>query len=71
MMYDTQNYGVYGFCPSSRIQNTRKHEVSETSSHSCVLFSHFVTSKIPLNYLITIEYNMQQPPKLIKLGLEQ
>jgi hypothetical protein len=30
MVYNTQNYWVSGLCPSSRIQNTRKHNVSET-----------------------------------------
>jgi hypothetical protein len=34
MVYNTQNYWVSGLCPSSRILNTRKHNVSETGSVS-------------------------------------
>jgi hypothetical protein len=71
MVYNTQNYLGFWTCPSSGILNTRKHNVSETSIHSCILFSHFTPSKIPFNYLITIECNMKQPPGLIKRGLEQ
>jgi hypothetical protein len=40
MVYNTQNYFVSGLCPSSRIPNTRKHNVSETgpvSETSCSL----------------------------------
>jgi hypothetical protein len=30
MVYNTQNYWVFGLCPSFRILETRKHNVSET-----------------------------------------
>jgi hypothetical protein len=30
MVYNTKKYWVYGLCPSSRIMNVRKHDVSET-----------------------------------------
>jgi hypothetical protein len=30
MVYDTQNYWVFGLCPSSGILETRKRSVSET-----------------------------------------
>jgi hypothetical protein len=30
MVYHTQNYWVFGLCPSSGILETRKHNVSET-----------------------------------------
>jgi hypothetical protein len=36
MVYHTQNYWDFGFCPSSGILGTRKHDVSETGS-VCVL----------------------------------
>jgi hypothetical protein len=35
-MYDTQNYWLSGLCASSRILNTRKHNVSETGSDSII-----------------------------------
>jgi hypothetical protein len=31
-VYNTQNYWVFGLCPSSGILDTRKHNVSETGS---------------------------------------
>jgi hypothetical protein len=34
MVYDTQNYWVFGLFPSSRIVENRKHDVSETGSVS-------------------------------------
>jgi hypothetical protein len=34
MVYKTQNYWVFGLCPSSGIVETRKHNVSETGSVS-------------------------------------
>jgi hypothetical protein len=34
MVYNTQNYWVFGLCPSSGILETRKHNVSETGSVS-------------------------------------
>jgi hypothetical protein len=34
MVYNTQNYWVYGRCPSSGIPESRKHDVSETESVS-------------------------------------
>jgi hypothetical protein len=34
MMYNTQNYWVFGLCPSSGILETRKHSISETGSVS-------------------------------------
>jgi hypothetical protein len=34
MVYDTQNYWVFGLCPSSIILETKKHNVSETGSVS-------------------------------------
>jgi hypothetical protein len=30
MAYNTQNYWVFGLCPSSGILETREHNVSET-----------------------------------------
>jgi hypothetical protein len=36
MMYNTQNYGVFGPCPSSGILKTREHSFSETGS-VCIL----------------------------------
>jgi hypothetical protein len=30
MVYNTQNYWVFGLCPSSGVIKTRKHDVSET-----------------------------------------
>jgi hypothetical protein len=30
MVYNTQNYWVFGLCPSSGILETRKHTVSES-----------------------------------------
>jgi hypothetical protein len=32
MVYNTQNYWVFGLCPSSGILGTRKHKVSEIGS---------------------------------------
>jgi hypothetical protein len=32
MVYNTQNYCVFGVCPSSSILKTREHNVSETGS---------------------------------------
>jgi hypothetical protein len=32
----SQNYRVYGFCPSSSILKIREHNVSETGSVSCL-----------------------------------
>jgi hypothetical protein len=32
MLYNTQNYWVFGLCVSSGIQETREHHVSETGS---------------------------------------
>jgi hypothetical protein len=32
MVYNIQNYCVLGLCPSSRILEKRKHDVSETES---------------------------------------
>jgi hypothetical protein len=32
MVYNIQNYWVFGLCPSSSILETRKHNVSETGS---------------------------------------
>jgi hypothetical protein len=37
MEYNTQNYWVFGLCPSSGILETRKHNVSETGSVSVLL----------------------------------
>jgi hypothetical protein len=34
MVYNTQNYWIFGLCPSSGILETRKHNVSETGSVS-------------------------------------
>jgi hypothetical protein len=34
MVYNTQNYWVFGLCPSSDTLETRKHNVSETVSVS-------------------------------------
>jgi hypothetical protein len=34
MVHYTQNYWVFGLCPSSGIVGTRKHDVSETGSVS-------------------------------------
>jgi hypothetical protein len=34
MVYNTQNYWAFGLCPPSSITETRKHNVSETSSVS-------------------------------------
>jgi hypothetical protein len=34
MVYNTQNYCVFGLCPSSGVLETRKHDVSETGSVS-------------------------------------
>jgi hypothetical protein len=34
LAYNTQNYWVSGLCPSSRIVNTRKYNVSKTESVS-------------------------------------
>jgi hypothetical protein len=34
MVYNTQNYWVFGLCPSTDILETRKHNVSETGSVS-------------------------------------
>jgi hypothetical protein len=34
MVYNTQNYWIFGFCPSSGILKTREHNVSETGSVS-------------------------------------
>jgi hypothetical protein len=34
MVYDTQNYWVFGLCPSSGILETRKHNISESRSVS-------------------------------------
>jgi hypothetical protein len=34
MVYNTQNYWVFGLFPSSGILGTRKHDVSETESVS-------------------------------------
>jgi hypothetical protein len=34
MVFNTQNYWVFGFFPSSGILETREHDVSETGSVS-------------------------------------
>jgi hypothetical protein len=34
MVYDIQDYWVFGLCPSSGIQKTEEHNVSETGSVS-------------------------------------
>jgi hypothetical protein len=34
MVYNTQNYYVFGLCPSSGILENRKHNVSETDQVS-------------------------------------
>jgi hypothetical protein len=34
MVYNTQNYWLFGLCPSSGILESRKHNVSETGSVS-------------------------------------
>jgi hypothetical protein len=34
MVYNTQNYWVFGLCPSSGILKIRKHKVSENESDS-------------------------------------
>jgi hypothetical protein len=36
MVYDTKNYRVYGFCPSSGILETRGHTVLETGCASAL-----------------------------------
>jgi hypothetical protein len=45
MVYNTQNYWVFGLCPSSGILETRKHDVSETGSVSET--SCFLVSTVP------------------------
>jgi hypothetical protein len=49
MVYNTQNYWVFGLCPSSSILKTRKHNVSETPSASILRWGgrHLVLSKGP------------------------
>jgi hypothetical protein len=37
MVYNTQNYWVFGLCPSSGILSTRKHKVSGTTSVSVLI----------------------------------
>jgi hypothetical protein len=36
MLYSTQNYLIFGPCPSSGILETRKHNVSETGLRLCI-----------------------------------
>jgi hypothetical protein len=40
MAYNTNNYWVFGLCPSSGIVGTRKHDVSETGSVSVLRCVH-------------------------------
>jgi hypothetical protein len=41
MVYNTQNYWIFGLCPSSGIVETTKHDVSETGCFRNVVFSNF------------------------------
>jgi hypothetical protein len=42
MVYNTQNYWVFGLCTSSGILDTRKHNVSETGSVSVLRCLHLL-----------------------------
>jgi hypothetical protein len=44
MEYNTQNYWIFGLCPSFDVLETRKHDVSETDPVSGTLC--FLVSKI-------------------------
>jgi hypothetical protein len=44
-IYNTLNYWVSGFCPSSKILNTTKHNVSETGSVSSSGLSPFILGR--------------------------
>jgi hypothetical protein len=68
MVYNTQNYWVFGLCPLSSILETRKHNVSETGCfHSQVRGAGGKTptllgpiERANLNYKVTRKHNVSE-----------
>jgi hypothetical protein len=69
MVYNTQNYWVFGLCPSSGILETRKHNVSETgyvSETLCCLVSRIPDNRQSQKPVILINMNFAHYFSVIK-----
>jgi hypothetical protein len=75
MMYNTQNYWVFGLCLLSGILQTRKHNILETESVSVLRWGvgedtysvHLVIISAPNQHLLQELYNTcQKPTKVMR-----